>query len=75
MSGDPRDRAWDQLTPQEQAGVNRFASLIEEEKKRSTPAPEDPLAVQGGKTIEERQREGDSRYHGTTVDDPLAGLE
>lgn len=76
-SEEARDAAWKRLTVQEQAALNRYTQLLEEEAKRmAAEKPKDDfLTPRGGKSEDQRRQETESRYHGQHyVDDPLGGL-
>lgn len=71
----PRERAWQKLTPQEQASINRFQQLIDAEElaDRRKPRP-DPLAPTQTHSGAARAARDAERFGNSTQDDPLAGV-
>jgi hypothetical protein len=71
-----RERAWQKLTEQERASINRFQLLIDEEdladlKKAHPPSPLDVTQAHSGK---DRAARDADRFGNSTQEDPLTGV-
>lgn len=75
MNRSPEAIAFDLLTPQEQAAVQRYHTVLQQTLASSAPpAPPDPLRVIKTTSGAERKRENDRHFGVGRMDDPLQGV-